>query len=175
MSEQLYHNKDGLLQRFGRSQGRRKNTTSGAGRLGATNCDGEIQEVELQVDLAGSARTLFTADRNNDGTMDGFEKGLDSFIPSGAKPIAVYSIPIVTPAGGTSWQVGAFQVDGSAIDDDGLTAAGGSAAAQGADGALINTVLAQDSYVTVKTVGTYTAGKLKIIIRYLLPATSLKP
>jgi hypothetical protein len=35
MAEQLYHNNDGLPVRFGRSQGRRKNTVSGAGKLGA--------------------------------------------------------------------------------------------------------------------------------------------
>jgi hypothetical protein len=35
MAEQLYHNADGLPVRFGRSQGRRKNTVSGAGKLGA--------------------------------------------------------------------------------------------------------------------------------------------
>jgi hypothetical protein len=173
MAEQLFHNADGLPVRFGRSQGRRKNTVSGAGRLGANKTMGEMQEVELNVTLTGAARTAFTADRNNDGTMDGFEKGLDSYIPNGAKIVDIRSIALETPAGGTTWQLGTFQVDGTAIDDDGLTVA--AAVAQGADGAQVGTVLGQDAYVTVKTVGTYTAGKLHLIIRYLVPAVALKP
>jgi hypothetical protein len=171
MAEQLYHNADGLLQRFGRSQGRRKNTTSGAGRLGALNNLGSVQEVELDLELTGAARTMFPADRNNDGTMDGFEKGLDSFIPSGAQIVETKTVVLVTPAGGTSWALGTYQVDGTAIDADGLLVA--SAVAAGAAGAQAATALAQDAYVTAVTVGTYTAGKLRCIIRYIPQGVAL--
>lgn len=167
MAEQLWHNSDGLPVRFGRSQGRRKNTVSGAGKLGAVRTAGETQTVELQLDLAGAARTLFPADRNNDGTMDGFEKGLDSFIPSGATVTSVVVQTIVAPAGGTSYSVGTYQVDGTAISATALVNAGTAAAAPVA--------IAQDSYVTGSTVGTYTAGKLKVIIHYLPAPTNLKP
>lgn len=173
MAEQLYHNADGLPVRFGRSQGRRKNTTSGAGKLGALRLGGSIQEVELDVELTGVARTLFTADRNNDGTMDGFEKGLDSFLPNGSQIISVATVVLVTPAGGTTWQLGTFQVDGTAIDDDGLLVA--SAVAAGAAGAQVGTQIAQDAYVTAKTIGTYTAGKLRLIVRYIPLGAALKP
>jgi hypothetical protein len=173
MAEQLYHNADGLPVRFGRSQGRRKNTVSGAGRIGAIRKSGMVQELIMQADLAGAARTMFTADRDNNGTMDGFEKGLDSFIPNGSYIIGTDVIALVTPAGGTTWQLGTFQVDGTAIDGDGLLVA--SAVAAGAAGAQAATVIAQDAYVTVKTAGTYTAGKLQIIVKYMLPEATLKP
>lgn len=167
MAENLYHNKDGLLQRFARSQGRRKNTVSGIGRLGSVKTEGEFMEAELQIDLAGAARTLYPADRDNDGTMDGFEKGLDSFIPNGATVIAVRVLTIVAPAGGTSYSLGTYQVDGTAISATNLINAGTPLSAALA--------LTQDSFVGASTVGTYTAGKLKIVISYAVPATNLKP
>lgn len=167
MAEQLYHNNDGLPVRFGRSQGRRKNTVSGAGKLGVVKRMGEYQEAELQIDLAGAARTLYPADRNNDGTMDGFEKGLDSYLPNGAVVTRVDVLTLVAPAGGTSYSLGTYQVDGTAISATNLINAG----------TVLSSALAltQDSFVTASTVGTYTAGKLKIIIAYIVPPTNLKP
>jgi hypothetical protein len=163
----IYHNNDGLPVRFGRDQGRRKNTTTGAGRLGVVKKFGEIQQAELNVDLAGAARTLFTADRNNDGTMDGFEKGLDTFLPNGATVLAVRVVTLVTPAGGTSYSLGTYQVDGTAISATNLVNAGTALSSPLA--------IAQDSFVTASTVGTYTAGKLKFIIEYIVPQVALKP
>jgi hypothetical protein len=168
MAEQLYHNPDGLPVRFGRSQGRRKNTVSGAGKLGAVRTSGETKTVELNVDLVGAARTLYTADRNNDGTMDGFEKGLDSFIPNGAVVTGVTVMTIVAPAGGTSYSLGTYQVDGTAISATALINAGTLATFPLA-------AIAQDSFITASTVGTYTAGKLKFIIHYVDAAVALKP
>jgi hypothetical protein len=168
MAEQLYHNNDGLPVRFGRSQGRRKNTVSGGGKLGVVRTAGETQTAELNIDLTGAARTLFTADRNNDGTMDGFEKGLDTFIPSGAVVTGVTVMTIVAPAGGTSYSLGTYQVDGTTISATALINAGTVAT-------MPLAALAQDSYITASTVGTYTAGKLKFIIHYVNPAVALKP
>jgi hypothetical protein len=61
------------------------------------SASGSIQEVELDLELTGAARTMFTADRNNDGTMDGFEKGLDSFLPNGSQIVSVATVVLVTP------------------------------------------------------------------------------
>lgn len=164
----IWHNTDGLPVRFGSDQGRRKQTATGAGRLGVVKTFGETKTAELNVELTGAARTLFTADRNNDGTMDGFEKGLDSFLPNGAVVTGITIETIVAPAGGTSYSLGTYQVDGTAISATALINAG-----------VIATVplsaLAQDSFITASTVGTYTAGKLKFIIHYLEPAVALKP
>lgn len=166
MAEQIWHNSDGLPVRFGGSQGRRKNTVSGAGRLGVLKNDGEIMEAVMTVDLAGAARTLFPADRNNDGTMDGFEKGLDTFLPNGATVKEVLVEPIVAAAGGTSYSLGTYQVDGTAISATALINAGTPAT---------NVAITQDSFLAVSTVGAYTAGKLRIVVRYMNAPTPLKP
>ena len=168
MAEQIWHNPDGLPVRFGLSQGRRKNTVSGAGRLGVVRTAGETKTAELNLELTGAARTMFPADRNNDGTMDGFEKGLDTFLPSGAVVTGITVQTIVAPAGGTSYSLGTYQVDGTAISATALISAGTVASVPLA-------ALAQDAYITASTVGTYTAGKLKVIIHYLEPAIALKP
>jgi hypothetical protein len=168
MAEQIWHNSDGLPVRFGLSQGRRKNTVTGGGKLGAVNTLGERKQVELNVELTGAARTLFTADRNNDGTMDGFEKGLDSYIPNGAVITSIEVMTIVAPAGGTSYSLGTYQVDGTVISATALISAGTVASVPLA-------ALAQDSFITASTIGTYTAGKLKFIISYIDPAIALKP
>lgn len=168
MAEQIWHNPDGLPIRFGGSQGRRKNTATGAGRLGVVRTAGLTKTAEFNVELAGAARTLYTADRNNDGTMDGFEKGLDSFLPNGAVVTGITVEQIVAPAGGTSYSVGTYQVDGTAISATALVNAGTVAT-------VPLTAIAQDSFITASTVGTYTAGKLLVIIHYLEPAVALKP
>lgn len=168
MAEQLWHNSDGLPVRFGLSQGRRKNTVSGAGKLGVVRTAGETKTAELNLDLAGAARTMYTADRNNDGTMDGFELGLDTFIPAGAIITGILVEQLVAPAGGTSYSVGTYQVDGTAISATALVNAGTVATVPLAG-------LAQNSFITASTVGTYTAGKLKVLIHYVEPGPALKP
>lgn len=165
-----WHNKDGLLVRFGRDVGKRQ-ASSGIQRGSVVSTDGMYKELVLEVDLEGAARTTFTADRNNDGTLDGFEVGLDTPLPSGAQIMDVKAVINETPAGGTTFAVGTYQVDGTAIDAEGLAAA--SATALGAAGAQVGTILAQDGYVGVVTVGTYTAGKMTLIIRYIDPPASI--
>lgn len=166
-----WHNSDGLPVRFGRDIGKRK-ASSGGQRGSVVVTAGNIQELTLQVDLEGAARTTFTFDRNNDGTLDGFENGLDTPIPSGAKILSVESVVLETPAGGTTFQFGTFQVGGTAIDDDGLTVA--SATAVGAAGAQVGTVLAEAAYVAAKTVGTYSAGKIQLIVRFIVPGATIE-
>lgn len=169
-----WKNSDGLPVRFGRDVGKREAASgSGAGvqRASVVRTAGNIIELTFQVDLEGAARTTYTFDRNNDGTLDGFMVGLDCPLPSGCKVLDVNTVALETPAGGTTWALGTFQVDGTAISAAGLTAA--SAVTQGANGAVVGTVLTQDSYVAVTTVGTYTAGKLHVVVRALVPAADL--
>lgn len=148
-------NSDGLLVRFGREQGNR------AGRAGVTTSTTKHNELVLEVSLAGDAGSRFFTDRNNDGTNDGFS-GLDTALPSGCKIISQDVIVTEDPAGGTSYEVGTFNENGTAIDTDGIRTAAG------ANGAQVGTQLASNQFVTVTTVGTYTAGKVKIVVRYLI-------
>lgn len=148
-------NADGLVVRFGRDQGLR------GARAGVTTSTTKTNELVLTVDLEGAARTIFTMDRNNDGTDDGFSL-LDTPIPSGAVIKDFDIVTLETPAGGTNYTVGTFQINGTAIDADGIRVTGGTAGAQ------VGTQLAQAGYVGVVTTGTYTAGILKIIVRYVI-------
>jgi hypothetical protein len=148
-------NSDGLVVRFGRDQGAR------GSRAAVTTDTTKVNELVLTVDLEGAARTIYTMDNDNDGTLDGFS-GLDTPIPSGAKILDFDEITIETPAGGTNYTVGTFQIDGDAIDADGIRTTAG------ADGAQIGTQLAEDGFIGVVTTGTYTAGIVKIVIRYMI-------
>lgn len=148
-------NSDGLIVRFGRDQGDRLS------RAGVTTSTTKVNEMVLDVVLTGAARTIYTMDRNNDGTLDGFSL-LDTPLPSGCKILDVNTIEIVAPAGGTNYAVGTYSIAGVAVDADGLLTTGGSAGAQ------VGTQIASDQFVGVVTTGTYTAGELKIVIRYLI-------
>lgn len=78
-------------------------------------------------------------------------------------------------AGGTSYDIGLVQTDGTAIDADGLFAALALASINGAGktvagaGALIGAVssLTQNSQVKVAATGTFTAGRARLIVEYL--------
>jgi len=150
-----FMNSDGQLVRFGRSQGLRGAKTA------VTTDTTKTNEMVMTIDLAGVARTLYSTDRNNDNTNDGFS-GLDTPIPAGSKILSVDVITVVTPAGGTSYQVGTYTLTGTAVDDDGILTTAGAAGAQ------IGTQASQDLYVTAKTVGTYTAGQVKVVIKYMI-------
>lgn len=148
-----WQNSDGLYIRYGTAQGVRGE------RAGVTSMGGKLQELVLTVPLAGAARTIYTADLNNDGTLDGFS-GLDGFIPSGAKIVETTVFASTAAAGGTNYAVGTYQVNGTAIDADGLITT------LGAAGALAGTNTTAANYVSVVTTGTYTAGVLEIRVVY---------
>lgn len=149
-----YINSSGLLVRFGRDQGVR------GAKAGVTTSTTKRNELVFTVDLTGVARTIYSTDRNNDGTVDGFG-GLDTALPAGAMLLKQTAIQLVAPAGGTSWQVGTFQANGT------VDTAAGIRTTAGADGTQIGTQLAAARYPAVTTVGTYTAGKFKVIIEYI--------
>lgn len=146
-------NPDGLPVRFGVDQGDRKN------RAGVTTGAGKRRELVLFVTLTGAARTIYSADLNNDGTLDGFN-GLDTLLPAGAVIKAQTVEVIETPAGGTNYAVGTYQVNGTVDDADGIRTT------TGTDGVQIGTQLAAARAVSVVTTGTYTAGKIKVVVEY---------
>lgn len=149
-----WNNSDGLLVRFGEDQGVRGVHT------GTTQSNSKEQELCFRVVLTGAAGTRYPDDLNNDGTVDGFS-GLNGFLPAGCVPTSWTVNTIVTPAGGTSYAIGTYTAAGVAVDADGIRTDAG------ADGVQIGTTLASNQYVTVATVGTYTAGTLEIVVRYV--------
>lgn len=146
-------NADGLPIRYGRDQGKR------GARPGSTQSNSKEQELILEVDLTGPARTTFSTDLNNDGTVDGFTNA-DGVLPKGVRITGQRVVEIITPAGGTNFVVGTYLKNGTAVDDDGIRVAAGT------DGAQVNTQTTDRWNVAVKTTGTYTAGKIKVIVNY---------
>lgn len=153
MSEGTWNNDDGLYVRYGTAQGKR------GARPASTQSNSKEQEMILEVELTGAARTIYPADLDNDGTLDGFN-GLDAAIPANSFITGQRVIVLETPAGGTNYAVGTYGADGTAVDADGIRVVAGT------DGALIGTEINTAAYVTVVTTGTYTAGRVKIIINY---------
>lgn len=150
----VWTNADGLPVRFGETQGVR------GANAGVTTGAGKHRELVLEVDLTGPARTTYTADPGNTGSNTAFA-GLDTPIPAGAYIVSQRVITEVTPAGGTNWSVGTYQKNGT-VDN-----AAGIRTTAGADGAQVATQLAADRYLAVVTTGTYTAGKVKIVVTYM--------
>jgi len=115
-----------------------------------------------------------TTDRDNDGTVDGWS-GADPYIPAGSFITAAYIIVETAFAGGTSYNFGLSQLDGTVIDADGIDASVATAAlaannAVVCDGALVAgtaTIGANDAYVKVAATGAFTAGKAKLVIEYI--------
>lgn len=153
MSNVNWVNDDGLQVRYGLNQGVR------GAKPASTNSTSKEQELVLEVDLEGAARTIYSADLNNDGTLDGFTD-LDATLPAGAHISGQRVIVLEALAGGTNYAVGTYQKNGTAVDADGIRVTAGT------DGALVGTTLAAAANVAVVTTGTYTAGKVKIIINY---------
>lgn len=100
---------------------------------------------------------------------------LDPFIPAGAFITSAYLIVTEAAAGGTSVTLGLYEKDGTAIDADGIDAAVATAAlaankAVVCDGDAVGgtvTVGADDAYFGATAVGTFTAGKAKLVVDYI--------
>lgn len=148
-------NPDGLTVRFDKEVGVR------GARAGVTTGAGKRRELVLEVELTGAARTIYTSDPGNTGTNTAFDDGLNTPLPANAVIVGQRAVNVVTPAGGTNYAVGTYLGNGTAD-----TAAGIRTTA-GADGTQIGTQLSADRFVGVVTTGTYTAGKVKIIVEYM--------
>lgn len=155
-----YVNRDGLETRFGVDQGKR------GFRAGVTTGAGKRRELILEVTLAdlGAGGTGFTADLNNDGTREAFNPS-NTALPIGSVIDQVRIVTLETPAGGTGIIVGTYQENGTIVDDDGIATT-----IAGVAGAQVGTQVSAATgpwFVAPKATGTYTAGKIKIIVEYL--------
>jgi len=144
---------------------------------------GVIKQAEAFLDLARApAGTQYPADLNNDGTNDGFSTA-DFYLPAYSSVLRVTLVVQEAAAGGTSITIGTYGLTGTAISATSLvTATEGvlanldtlGARVYGA-GALVSTAVetasvgAADAYVTFVTAGTFTAGKIKVVIEYIDP------
>lgn len=150
-----YKDSYGLVVSTGRDEGFDKN-----GAVSVTHFGGVYQlEIALDFDANGVPSTEDLSLRN-------------AKIPAGAAILGadvVVHKAAATPA--TTVNVGTASLDGSAIDADGLVAAGAlSAGVVVGEGALINTITTEDSYISV-TPSAATAAALgglkgKIIVTY---------
>jgi hypothetical protein len=154
-----WKNPDGLTVRYGADQGAR------GARAGVTVGSGKRRELTMIVELTGVARTIFTEDLNNDGVAEAYAdadgSGLNTPIPANAVIVGQRAVNIVTPAGGTNYAVGTYQANGT------VDTAAGIRTTAGADGTQVGTQLAAARYVGVVTTGTYTAGRVKVIVEYM--------
>lgn len=143
-----------------------------------------VKQLAVDVDLtritAGSVS--YSADLNNDGTPDGFHDG-DVRLPANASVLRVTYITRVAAAGGTSFTVGTYKKDGTAVAATGLVTAtegvlanvnaagkrvygAGSLVAATAGTAGVGTA---NVYVGVGVTGTFTAGTGVLLIEYIDP------
>ncbi len=152
-----YINQDGLETRFGADIGRR------GGKAGVTTGAGKRRELVLTVDLValGAGGTGFTSDLNNDGVNEAFNPS-NTPLPINVRLDKATLIQLVAPVGGTSFSVGTFLENGTVVDDDGILTAAG------AQGAQIGTMSGlSELFVAAKAVGTYTAGRFKVVVEYI--------
>lgn len=173
-----WYNADGLKVRMPGYHGQkraRKNT------FVEVRTSGNYREAICHYDLTLIPTTTisYTTDRNNDGTVDGFNSG-DVALPANAVVLSCDIFPSVSAAGGTAIEVGGYQEDGTVIDRDGLVTAavGVTASLAGANrvigtGADIADADAENGvgslryYPGIYANGTFTAGTGKIVLRWM--------
>jgi hypothetical protein len=149
---------------------------------------GLIKEIVIDYDLPrlGASGVSYTADLNNDGTLDGFHTG-DIYLPANASVLRVTLVASEVAVGGTSITLGTFGLTGTAISANSLITATEGVLANlntiggrtyGA-GALVSTsvdtagVGTADAYIALTASGTFTAGKGRILIEYIDPLGDL--
>jgi hypothetical protein len=176
-----WYNADGLKVRMAGYQGQKRSRKNVFVEVEQT---GNIREFVCYYDLTLIPTTTisYSTDRNNDGTVDGFNAG-DIYIPAGASIVSANLYALVTAAGGTDIEVGGYQENGTVIDRDGLiVAANATTANMAASELVLGTganladangevgVGANNYYPAIYANGTFTAGTGKIVIRFIEPA-----
>jgi len=179
-----YTNADGLIQHSG-AQARQD-------YLPRVTEDSLIRELVADIyystdglAVSGLLAPNFDKDAGGGATPDSFSDRV-AYIPAGAVVLTANLLVKTTFAGGTSFTIGTARQDGTAIDADGFFTgtecavagnkldAGKSIVAAGVDvmqtsgtfdGSCVSTTY--DGYVTVTPTGTFTAGKARLVIRYL--------
>lgn len=172
-----WHNDDGLLVKFHGQYDR--NADNYVNRAKAVVNEGPEKCIRMDIDLelVGASATFYPTDRNNDGTNDGFTTE-EAYLPANSAITRAYCITTEIAAGGTDFTVGQYQLDGDAVDADGvLDATDGAAANMSAVGEMVpvtgarltlaTSAVTEDSYLAVTTNGTFTAGKCTLYIFYI--------
>jgi len=134
-----------------------------------------------QVNTGGKVKQI-TYKFSYDDLPGGGTDALRAYIPAGAIVVDAYFNTTTTFAGGTDYNIGLEQSDGStAIDADGLfdaliladidaTVAGALMASLHAgtnSGVLCGQRIAVDGYLVVLANGTFTAGEAEIVLEYI--------
>jgi hypothetical protein len=172
-------NADGLQVKFANYW---PDKTNFANKAWAINDLGAIKQIQVDFDLSliPTGTVSYSADLNNDGTADGFHDG-DCRLPANASVLRATLVMSEAAAGGTSFTVGTYKKDGTAVAATGLVTAtegvlanvnaigkrvfgAGSLVASAAGTAGVGTA---NAYVGISTTGTFTAGKGKLIIEYI--------
>lgn len=162
-------NKDGLKTRYG------KRNLVGDSNIAKHTTESIIRE--LVVDWEYNNLPAFDQDAGGGSTPDTFSSAV-AFIPAGSHIVSANTYIKTAFAGGTTYDMGLYQRDGTVIDADGIDAAV-ALAAMDADGDMVvndgamvaptagaNTTTV-DAYFVVAATGTYTAGKARTVIRYV--------
>lgn len=173
-------NPDGLQVRFGSdwsSAALRRN------RPGTLSTMGAVKQIEVDVTFKAltAGAVGFSADLNNDGTLDGFYNG-DVKIPANSHITSVQYVSGETAVGGTAFTVGLYKKDGTVINATGLITATEGVVANmtlgkiivGAGALALQTAGAvgigvDDGYIGITPTGTFTAGRGRLIIHYIDP------
>ncbi len=128
---------------------------------------------QMLIDMDYSKLPAETSVTDNDGTNDAWNDG-DPYIPAGSLIVGAWLIVETAFAGGTSYNIGLSQKDGTVIDADGIDASVATAALAAnkaviCDGALVGgaDLITADAYLKVAATGTFTAGKAKLVIEYI--------
>lgn len=177
-----WYNADGLKVRFAGYQGQKRSRKN---VFVEVETDGNYREFICNYDLTliPTTTTSYSTDRNNDGTVDGYNQG-DIAIPANAIVLSCDVFAQVAAAGGTNIEVGTYQESGTVIDRDGLvTATEGVTAnlsaykrvigvgAQLADANAETGIGSVAGYPGIYTNGTFTAGTGKIVLRFVEAAS----
>jgi len=164
MKASTWTNNDGLVVGFGAQ-------TSETKRGGKPETDGNIEEHVVE----------FSYDALPDGTGPATDGGY-GVIPAGAIPIDAYLEVLTAFAGGTSYDMDLVDSTGTAIGSgtdklfDGILLAAltpaGKRAVSSTDagthsGDALNVALASAGSLKVTAAGTFTAGKARLVIRYI--------
>lgn len=178
-------NADGLQVEFGSYWTDPKNFVN---RARAVDTSGYVKQIVIDYDLTriANGETFYPADLNNDGTRDGFSDK-DVRLPANASVLRVTQVAKTAAAGGTSWTLGTYQKNGTAISANSLiTATEGVTANQNAvgkrlygNGALVAStagtagVGSVPGFLALTVTGTFTAGTGFIIIEYVEPVADV--
>ena len=168
MTSKTWTNEDGLQVPFGQDQARE--TGAIAGKIAM---DGPVAYLVMDVNFDDFPD--YTADLNNDGTLNGFSDS-DAYIPAGSYIVSATLIIETLFAGGTDYDIGIYEQDGTAISAQGIDATlvladiDGAADVVKCNGALAGGILSvgsDDAYIKFVEEGTFTAGKMKLVIAYV--------